>query len=69
MPPDEFKGILEVLVEDNLGEVKNSFSPLGKLVAKVFEVEPLKARQYYFVECGNRAVAVTSSSDLLAVLY
>ncbi|UEA32135.1 hypothetical protein [Granulicatella elegans] len=29
LPPDEFKGIWEVLQEDNLGEVKNSFSPLG----------------------------------------
>lgn len=34
----------------------------------MFEVEPLKERQYYFVEWGNQAVAVTSSADLLAVL-
>ena len=68
LPPDEFKGILEALEEDNLSEMKKSFSPLGKLVARVFEVEPLKERQYYFVEWGNQAVAVTSSADLLAVL-
>ena len=68
LPPDEFKGILEALEEDNLSEMKKSFSPLGKLVARVFEVEPLKERQYYFVEWGNQAIAVTSSSDLLAVL-
>ena len=68
LPPDEFKEILEALEEDNLGEVKKAFSPLGKLVARVFEVEPLKERQYYFVEWGNQAVAVTSGSDLLAVL-
>ena len=66
--PDEFKGILEALEEDNLSEMKKSFSPLGKLVARVFEVEPLKERQYYFVEWGNQAVAVTSSADLLVVL-
>lgn len=66
--PDEFKGILEALEEDNLSEMKKSFSPLGKLVARVFEVDPLKERQYYFVEWGNQAVAVTSSADLLAVL-
>ena len=68
LPPDEFKGILEALEEDNLSEMKNGFSLLGKLVARVFEVEPLKERQYYFVEWGNQAVAVTSSADLLAVL-
>ena len=68
LPPDEFKGILEALEEDNLSEMKKSFSPLGKLVARVFEVEPLKERQYYFVEWGNQAVAVTSSADLLVVL-
>ena len=68
LPPDEFKGILEALEEDKLGEVKKAFSPLGKLVARVFEVEPLKAHHYYFVEWGNQAVAVTSSADLLAVL-
>ena len=68
LPPDEFKGILEALQEGNLSEMKKSFSPLGKLVARVFEVEPLKERQYYFVEWGNQAVAVTSSADLLAVL-
>ena len=68
LPPDEFKGILEALQEGHLNEVKKSFSPLGKLVARVFEVEPLKERQYYFVEWGNQAVAVTSSADLLAVL-
>ena len=66
--PEEFKGILEALEEDNLSEMKKSFSPLGKLVARVFEVDPLKERQYYFVEWGNQAVAVTSSADLLAVL-
>ena len=68
LPPDEFKGILEALQEGNLSEMKKSFSPLGKLVARVFEVEPLKERQYYFVEWGNQAVAVTSSADLLVVL-
>ena len=68
LPPDEFKGILEALEEDNLSEMKKSFSPLGKLVARVFEVEPLKERQYYFVEWGNQVVAVTSSADLLTVL-
>ena len=68
LPPDEFKGILEALQEGNLSEMKKSFFPLGKLVARVFEVEPLKERQYYFVEWGNQAIAVTSSADLLAVL-
>lgn len=68
LPPDEFKGILEALQEGNLSEMKKSFSPLGKLVAKVFEVERLKERQYYFVEWGNQAVAATSSADLLTVL-
>lgn len=34
----------------------------------MFEVEPLKDRQYYFVEWGNQVVAVTSGADLLAVL-
>ena len=68
LSPDEFKGILEALEEDNLSKMKKSFSPLGKLVARVFEVEPLKERQYYFVEWGNQAIAVTSSADLLAVL-
>lgn len=68
LPPDEFKGILEALQEGNLSGMKKSFSPLGKLVARVFEVEPLKERQYYFVEWGNQAIAVTSSADLLAVL-
>ena len=68
LPPDEFKGILEALEEDNLDEVKKAFSPVGKLVARLFEVDPLKERQYYFVEWGNQAVAVTSSADLLAVL-
>ena len=68
LPPDEFKEILEALEEDNLSKMKKGFSPLGKLVARVFEVEPLKERQYYFVEWGNQAVAVTSNADLLAVL-
>ena len=68
LPPDEFKGILEALQKGNLNKMKKSFSPLGELVARVFEVEPLKERQYYFVEWGNQAVAVTSSADLLAVL-
>ena len=68
LPPDEFKGILEALQDGRLSEVKKSFSPLGKLVAKVFEVEPLKQHRYYCVEWGNQAVAVTSSADLLAVL-
>lgn len=68
LPPDKFKGILEALEEDKLGEVKKAFSPVGKLVARVFEIDPLKEQQYYFVEWGNQAVAVTSSADLLAVL-
>lgn len=68
LPPDEFKGILDTLQEGRLSEVKKSFSPLGKLVARVFEVEPLNVHQYYFVEWGNQAIAVTSSADLLAVL-
>jgi len=68
LPSDEFKGILEALQEGHLSEVKKSFSPLGKLVARVFEVEPLNAHQYYFVEWGNQAIAVSSSADLLAVL-
>lgn len=65
---DEFKILLEAMQKGNLSEVKKSFSPLGKLVARVFEVEALKAHHYYFVEWGNQAVAVTSSADLLAVL-
>ena len=65
---DEFKMILEALQDGNLSGVKENLSPLGKLVARVFEVEPLKAYQYYFVEWGNQAVAVMSSSDLLKVL-
>ena len=68
LPPDEFKGILEALQEGHLSEVKKSFSPLGKLVARVFEVESLNVHQYYFVEWGNQAIAVTSIADLLAVL-
>ena len=68
LPPDEFKGILEALEEDKLDEVKKAFSPVGKLVARLFEVDPLKERQYYFVEWGNQAVAATSSADLLAIL-
>ena len=46
LPPDEFKRILEASKKDNLSEAKKGFSPLGKLVARVFEVEPLKSRQY-----------------------
>lgn len=68
LPPDEFKGILEALQGGHLSEIKKSFSPLGKLVARVFEVEPLKEHQYYFVEWGNQAIVVTSSADMLAVL-
>ena len=48
--------------------MKESLSSLGKIVVRVFEVEPLKEHHYYFVEWGNQAVAVTSSADLLAVL-
>lgn len=65
---DEFRIIFDALQEDNLSEVKESLSSLGKIVARVFEVEPIKAHHYYFVEWGNQAVAVTSSADLLAVL-
>ena len=65
---DEFRIIFDALQEDNLSEVKESLSSLGKIVVRVFEVEPIKAHHYYFVEWGNQAVAVTSSADLLAVL-
>lgn len=65
---DEFRIIFDALQEDNLSEVKESLSSLGKIVVRVFEVEPLKVWHYYFVEWGNQAVAVTSSADLLAVL-
>ena len=64
----EFKILLEALQKGNLSAVKESLSSLGKMVARVFEVEPLNAHQYYFVEWGNQAIAVTSSADLLAVL-
>ena len=64
----EFKILLEALQNDNLSEVKENLSMLGRIVARVFEVETLKKRQYYFVEWGNQAIAVTSSADLLAVL-
>lgn len=64
----EFKILLEALQKGNLSEVKEGLSSLGKIVASVFEEESLKAHQYYFVEWGNQAVAVTSSADLLAVL-
>ena len=65
---DEFRIIFDALQEDNLSETKESLSSLGKIVVRVFEVEPIKAHHYYFVEWGNQAVAVTSSADLLAVL-
>lgn len=65
---DEFRIIFDALQEDNLSETKESLSSLGKIVARVFEGEPLKAHHYYVVEWGNQAVAVTSSADLLAVL-
>ena len=65
---DEFKILLEAIQKGNLSEVKESLSSLGKMIARVFEVELLKAHHYYFVEWGNQAVAVTSSADLLAVL-
>ena len=65
---DEFKILLEAIQKGNLSEVKESLSSLGKIVVRVFEVEPLKEHHYYFVEWGNQAVAVTSSADLLAVL-
>ena len=68
LPSDEFRIIFDALQEDNLSEVKESLSSLGKIVVRVFEVEPLKAHHYYFVEWGNQTVAVTSSADLLAVL-
>ena len=64
----EFKILLEAIQKGNLSEVKESLSSLGKMVARVFEVEPLNAHQYYFVEWRNQAIAVTSSADLLAVL-
>ena len=64
----EFKILLEALEKGNLSEVKEGLSSLGKIVARVFEMEPLKAHQYYFVEWENQAVAVTSSADLLAEL-
>ena len=65
---DEFRIIFDALQEDNLSETKESLSSLGKMVARVFEVEPLKAHHYYFVEWGNQVVADISSADLLAVL-
>ena len=65
---DEFNMILEALQDGNLSEVKENLSSLGKMVVRVFEIEPLMERQYYFVEWGNQAIAVTSSADLLAVL-
>ena len=68
LPSDEFRIIFDALQEDNLSEVKESLSSLGKIVVRVFEVEPLKAHHYYFVEWRNQAVAATSSEDLLAVL-
>ena len=64
----EFKILLEAIQKGNLSEVKEGLSSLGKIVARIFEVEPLKAHHYYFVEWENQAVAVTSSADLLAVL-
>ena len=64
----EFKILLEALEKGNLSEVKESLSSLGKIVARVFDVEPLKVRHYYFVEWGNQVVADISSADLLAVL-
>ncbi len=64
----EFKILLEALQKGNLSEVKESLSSLGKIVARVFDVEPLKVRHYYFVEWGNQVVADISSADLLAVL-
>ena len=64
----EFKILLEAIQKGNLSEVKEDLSSLGKIVARIFEVEPLKAHQYYFVEWENQAVAVTSSADLLAEL-
>lgn len=68
LPSDEFNMILEALQDGNLSGVKENLSSLGKMVVRVFEVEPLMERQYYFVECGNQAIAVTSSADLLVVL-
>ena len=65
---DEFKILLETLEKGNLSEVKESLSSLGKIVARVFEVESLKVHQYYFFEWENQAVAVTSIADLLEVL-
>ena len=65
---DEFNMILEALQDGNLSEVKENLSSLGKMVVRVFEIEPLMERQYYFVEWGNQAIAVTSSADLLRVL-
>ena len=64
----EFKILLEAIQKGNLSEVKEGLSSLGKIVARIFEVEPLKAHHYYFVEWENQAVAVTSSADLLAEL-
>jgi len=46
---DEFKMIVTALQDGNLCEVKESLSSLGKIVARVFEEEPLKVGQYYFV--------------------
>ena len=64
----EFKILLEAIQKGDLREVKESLSSLGKIVARVFEMKPLKVRHYYFVEWGNQVVADISSADLLAVL-
>ena len=65
---DEFRIILDALQKVDFSEVKESLSMLGRIVARVFEVESLNTHQYYFVEWRNQAIAVTSSADLLAVL-
>ena len=65
---DEFRIILDALQKVDFSEVKESFSRLGRIVARVFEMKPLKVRHYYFVEWGNQVVADISSADLLAVL-
>ena len=50
----EFKILLEALQKGNLSEAKESLPSLGKIVVRVFEVEPLKEHHYYFVEWGKR---------------
>ena len=53
LPSDEFKGILEALQVGHLSEVKKSFSPLGKLVARVFEGRASNGTTILFCRMGK----------------